>query len=58
MVLCAEIGKLIEMTDLAYCSRHAKIALEMFASGERKYEMSMLWKADFEYGIGKQVTAS
>lgn len=52
MVLCAEIGKLTEMTDLACCSRHAKIALEMFASGERKYEMSMLWKADFEYGIG------
>ena len=51
-MLCAEIGKLTEMTGLAYCSRHVKIALEMFASGERKYEMSMLRKADFEYGIG------
>ena len=40
----AETGKSTRKTGLDYCYLPAETALAMFVSGEKRYEMLVLWK--------------
>ena len=42
----AETGKSTRKTGLAYCYLPAETALAMFISGEKRYEMLVLWKVN------------